>query len=93
MSKKEVTSKGAASKAAKTLSDPKSNKAAKSAAGSALSQRNAPNKQTSSAAGKSASKTLSSPTAKKAAKSAAGSALAQRPSKGTNSGGPRGPRK
>ena len=39
----EVTSKKAASAAAKVLQDPKANKAAKSAAGSALTQR--PNKK------------------------------------------------
>ena len=41
----EVTSKKAASAAAKVLRDPKSSKAAKSAAGSALTQR--PNKKKS----------------------------------------------
>ncbi|WP_081747774.1 hypothetical protein [Pseudoxanthomonas suwonensis] len=93
MSKKEVTSKRIASKAAKTLNNPSSSKAAKSAAGSALSQRKAPNKQTSVKAGKAAAKTLGSSSASKAAKSTAGSALTQRPSKGTNSGGPRGRKK
>ncbi len=44
-SNKEVTSKKAASAAAKVLRDPKSSKAAKSAAGSALTQR--PNKKKS----------------------------------------------
>lgn len=39
MGNKEVTSKKAASNASKVLSSPKSSKAAKSAAGSALTQR------------------------------------------------------
>jgi hypothetical protein len=39
MAKNEKTSKKAASNAAKVLRDPKSSKAAKSAAGSALTQR------------------------------------------------------
>ncbi len=39
MAKNEVTSKKTASNAAKVLRDPKSSKAAKSAAGSALTQR------------------------------------------------------
>jgi len=43
MSKNEKTSKVVASKAAKILSNPKSSKAAKSVAGSALTQR--PNKK------------------------------------------------
>jgi|GEM_PF-1307235 len=43
MSKSEKTSKAVASKAAKILSNPKSSKAAKSVAGSALTQR--PNKK------------------------------------------------
>jgi len=42
-SNKEVTSKRAASAASKVLRDPKSSKAAKTAAGSALTQR--PNKK------------------------------------------------
>jgi hypothetical protein len=93
MSKKEVTSKPVASKAAKTLGNPSSSKAEKSAAGSALSQHKAPNKQTSSSAAKAASKVLNSSSASKTAKSSAASTLTQRPSKGTNSGGPRGRKK
>ena len=42
---KEVTSKKAASAAAKTLNNPKASKAAKSAAGSALTQRPDKNKK------------------------------------------------
>lgn len=77
----EKTSRKAASAAAKVLSNPKSTPAAKSAAGSALTQRGS-TEVTGKAAASKAAKVLSSPTASKAAKSAAGSALTQRPSKG-----------
>jgi len=89
MAKSKVTSKRAATKASKTLANSNSGKFAKSAAGSALSQRKAPNKVTSKKAAKAASKVLRKRVAKKAAKSAAGSALSQRPAKRTRSGGPR----
>ena len=93
MAKKEVTSKKVASKAAKMLVSPNSSKAVKTVAGSVLSQRAAPNKKTSSATASAASKVLKSPTASKASKSVAGSALTQKSDKGTNSGGPRRPKK
>lgn len=73
------TGRGAASAAGKTLSSSKSSPAAKSAAGSALTQRGSAKEVTSKATASKAAKVLSSPTASKAAKSAAGSALTQRP--------------
>jgi hypothetical protein len=96
VAKKEVTSKPAARSASKTLSSPSTGKASKSAAGSALSQRKAPEKQTSPAAAKAASKVLRDGRTSKDSKSAAGSALTQaRGAKGggTESGGPRGKKK
>jgi hypothetical protein len=78
MAKNEKTGRAAASAAGRTLSNPLASAAAKSAAGSALTQRGS-NEVTSKAAASKAAKTLSSATASKAAKSAAGSALAQRP--------------
>lgn len=81
MPKKEVTSKRAASNASKVLRNPNSSKKAKSAAGSALSQRKSPNKVTSTKAAKAASNTLRSKSSSRRAKSAAGSALTQRPNK------------
>lgn len=77
MPKKEVTSKSAAHSASKTLSSPSTAKASKSAAGSALSQRKAPEKTTSSASATAASKTLRDGRTSKDSKSAAGSALTQ----------------
>ena len=79
---KEVTGKKAASAASKTLRSKTASKAAKSAAGSALSQRKAPQKVTKPKAASAASKTLRKGSASKAAKSAAGSALTQKPNKG-----------
>ena len=81
MARNEQTSKSAATSASKTLRSPATGAASKSAGGSALTQRNNPEKQTSSAAGKAASKTLSDDRTAKDSKSAAGSALTQRPSK------------
>jgi len=78
MSKKARTSKAAASAASKTLRSGARSKAAKSAAGSALSQRKTSN-VTGKAAGKAAGKTLGSKGSAKSSKSAAGSALSQRP--------------
>ncbi len=78
----EVTGKRAASAAARTLRNPNASKAAKSAAGSALTQRSSGQKNsevTSKKAASAAAKTLRNPNASKAAKSAAGSALTQRP--------------
>lgn len=81
MAKKEVTSKPAATSASKTLRSDSTGKASKSSAGSALSQRKAPEKETSAKAGSTASKTLSDGRTSKDSKSAAGSALTQRPAK------------
>lgn len=81
MAKKEVTSKPAATSASKTLTSPATGKVSKSSAGSALSQRKAPEKQTSAKAGTAASKTLSDARTAKDWKSAAGSALTQRPTR------------
>lgn len=80
MAKSEKTSRAAASAAARTLSNPKASAVAKSAAGSALTQKGS-KEVTSAAAASKASATLRSPTASKAARSAAASALTQRPSK------------
>ncbi len=79
MPKKETTGRAAASAAAKTLRNPKASAPAKSAAGSALTQRGSPKEVTSAAAASKAAKVLRSASASKAAKSAAGSALTQRP--------------
>lgn len=81
MTKKEVTSKPAARSASKTLASTSTGKTSKSAAGSALSQSKAPEKQTSAKASAAASKTLSDGRTSKDSKAAAGSALAQRPSR------------
>lgn len=78
----EVTGKRAASAASKVLRSPTASKAAKSAAGSALTQvrsKAGVNEVTSKRVASAASKTLRNPNASKAAKSAAGSALTQRP--------------
>ncbi|VUD69376.1 hypothetical protein TDB9533_04743 [Thalassocella blandensis] len=79
--KTEVTGKKAASAASKVLRNPNSSKAAKSAAGSALSQTKSPPKVTSKKAATAASKTLRSKSTSKTSKTAAGSALTQRPNK------------
>lgn len=78
---KEVTGKRAATASSKVLRNPNASKAAKSAAGSALSQRKAPAKTTSAASGAAASKVLMKSNSSKAAKTASGSALTQRPNK------------
>ena len=75
---KERTSKAAASAAGRTLRSPTAGKPAKSAAGSALTQKGS-NEVTSKKSASAASKTLRNPRASKAAKSAAGSALTQKP--------------
>jgi predicted transcriptional regulator len=77
----ERTGKKAASSAGKTVGASKGSRAAKSAAGSALSQRKSSG-VTGKKAGSNASATLRASKSTKAAKSAAGSALTQRPSKG-----------
>lgn len=104
MADKKVTGRKAASNASKTLKSESTGKASKAAAGSALSQRKAPEKQTSSKASSAASKTLRDGRTSKSSKSAAGSALSQTASKrsvtakkaamkrGTNSTGPKAPR-
>lgn len=74
---KKQTSKPAASKASKTLTNKSTGSKSKTAAGSALAQKNAPKKQTSSKAASAASKTLRDGRTSKASKSAAGSALSQ----------------
>lgn len=78
---REVTGKRAASAASKVLRDPNASKSAKSAAGSALSQRKAPAKVTSRVSATAASKVLTRTSSSKAAKTASGSALTQRPNK------------
>ncbi len=78
---REVTGKRAASSASKVLRNPNASKSAKSAAGSALSQRKAPVKVTSRSAASAASKTLRNSASSKSAKTSAGSALTQRPNK------------
>jgi len=78
MSKRvEVTSKKAASAASKVLRNPDTSKAAKSSAGSALSQSKEPAKTTSRAVASVASKVLQSVGSSKGSKTAAGSALTQ----------------
>ncbi len=80
---KEATGKRAATAAAKVLRSPDATKSAKSAAGSALSQRKAPAKVTSISSATAASKVLRNRGTSKAAKTASGSALTQRPNKRT----------
>lgn len=77
----ETTSKKSASAAGKTLGNPNASNAAKSAAGSALTQYKSQQEVTSTRAASAAAKTLANPNASKAAKSAAGSALTQYPGK------------
>jgi hypothetical protein len=77
----ESTGPRAASAAAKTLSSPTAGKAAKSAAGSALTQVHS-KVVTGPKAATAAARTLSNPGTSPAAKSAAGSALTQRPGRG-----------
>lgn len=79
--KREVTSRPAASAASKVLRSSDASKSAKAAAGSALSQRNAPPKVTSASAATAASKALRNPDSSKFAKTSAGSALTQRTTK------------
>ena len=76
----ERTGKKAASNAGRTVGAKKGARAAKSAAGSALSQRKSSG-TTGKKAGANAGKTLGAKKSTKAAKSAAGSALTQRPAK------------
>ena len=76
---KRQTGPKSASQASKVLSDPKSTKAEKAAAASALSQAPNSHGQTGSKAASQASKVLSSPKSTKAEKAAAASTLAQTP--------------
>lgn len=78
MTNKEQSGKAAASRAAQVLRDPSASAAAKSAAGSTLTQRATQLEQTSKAAASAASQVLRDPKASAAAKSAAASALTQR---------------
>ncbi len=82
MVNKKVTGRKAASNASKILKSGSTSRKSKSAAGSALSQRKAPAKQTSAKAASAASKTLRDGRTSKASKSAAGSALAQKSGRG-----------
>ena len=72
------TSKGVASIAAKVLSSPRSSRAEKAAAASALTQYKTQKEHTGKAAASKASEVLKDPRATKAEKSAAGSTLSQR---------------
>ena len=81
-SKSGVTGRTAASASSTVLRNSDSSKFSKSSAGSALSQRNAPQNETSRQAASAASRALRSEGSSKSSKTAAGSALTQRPSKG-----------
>lgn len=72
-----VTSPKAATAASKTLSNASTGVRSKTAAGSALTQKDAPKKQTSPAAASAASSVLKDGRTSATSKSAAGSALAQ----------------
>lgn len=81
MSNREQSGKAAASNAAKVLRDPEASAAAKSAAGSTLTQRATQLEQTSKAAASAASSVLRDPHSTAAEKSVAASALTQRASR------------
>lgn len=74
---KRGTSPKAAKAASRVLDNPSSGKAAKTAAGSALTQSKAPRETTSQTAAKAASRVLRDGRSSKASKTAAASALAQ----------------
>lgn len=76
MPKAKQTGKIAATNASKTLTNQSTGKNSKSGAGSALSQRNAPEKNTSVPAAKKAAKVLDDGRTSKTSKSASASALA-----------------
>lgn len=78
MANSEQTGKAAASRAANVLRDPNASAAARSAAGSTLTQRATELEQTSQAAASAASSVLRNPASTAAEKSAAASALTQR---------------
>ena len=77
MANTKMTGSKAASAASKTLQNNSTGANSKTAAGSALSQTNAPKKQTSAPAASAASKVLSDGRTSTQSKSAAGSALSQ----------------
>lgn len=81
MTKGKQTGPKAASNASETLRSGATGDDSKSAAGSAMSQRRAPEKETSEKAAGSASDTLRDGRTNKSSKSAAGSAMSQKPSK------------
>lgn len=87
MAKSRVTGRRAATAASKTLRSKSTGTKSKTSGGSALSQRNAPKKQTSTRAGSAASKVLRDGRTNKSSKSAAGSALSQRPVKSSKKTG------
>lgn len=78
MANREQSGKVAASSAARVLRNPQASAAAKSAAGSTLTQRSTHFEQTSKAAATAASMVLRNPGSTAAEKSAAASALTQR---------------
>ncbi len=78
MAKTESTGKKAAVAASKVLSDPKSSKAAKTAAASALTQSKSKTETTSKKAATAASNVLADPKSSKSAKTAAASTLTQK---------------
>ncbi len=77
MANTKTTGSKAASAASKTLQSNSTGANSKKAAGSALSQTNAPNKQTSASAASAASKVLRDGRTSAQSKSAAGSTLSQ----------------
>ena len=78
MAGSKVTSKKAASNASNTLKNKSTGSASKKAAGSALSQTQAPKKTTSTPAASAASKVLRDGRTSKTSQSAAGSALSEK---------------
>ena len=78
MAKTISTGKKAAVAASKVMSDPKSSKAAKTAAASALTQSRSKSEKTGKVAASAAGKVLNDPKSSKAAKTAAASALTQK---------------
>lgn len=81
--KAKTTGAQAAKKASQTLRSENTGPKSKTAAGSALSQTNAPQKTTSPAAASAAAKVLQDGRTAKASKTAAASALAQKQAKGS----------
>lgn len=94
MPKGKQTSTSAAKSASKTLSSKSTGKNSKSSAGSALSQKDSPQKKTSAPVAGKAAKVLDDKRTSKTSKTAAGSALSQKErknpaAKSTGSTGPR----